>query len=152
MNITAWTLGVLDRAVRTGMQTLAAYLSTATLITDVAWLPALSATGFAIVLSVITQVIGSPSWGEAPVFQVAERAAKTFLQAVVAGIGTAAMFESVDWATALSSAALAAAYSVVTSVLTLRAGDEEAIGQVDVSVPPDVRDSVGRDAATYRAA
>jgi hypothetical protein len=65
--------------------------------------------------------------------QVAERAAKTFLQAVVAGIGAATMFDQVDWRTALGSAGLAAVYSVVTSVLALRLGPA---GEVDVTVPP----------------
>jgi hypothetical protein len=48
----------------------------------------------------------------------------------------ATMFDQVDWKTALSSAALATVYSLVTSVLTTRMGPEDAVGQVDLSVPP----------------
>lgn len=131
-----WLLGVADRAVRSGLQVLLAYLSTAELIGDIDWVPALSAAGFAAVASLLTSAIGSPSWGEAVGFQVAERAAKTFLQGIVAGIGAATMFDQVDWRTALSSAALAALYSVVTSVLSVRLGPA---GEVDVTRPPSRR-------------
>jgi hypothetical protein len=68
-----------------------------------------------------------------------ERAAKTFLQAVAAGIGTASMFDQVDWNTALSSAAVAAVYSAITSVLSVRLGPADTTGQVDVTSPPTRR-------------
>lgn len=134
-----WVLGALDRAIRSGLQVLLAYLSTAELIGEVDWLPALAAAGFAVLASMLTSAVSSPSWGEQWIFQVAERATKTFLQAVAAGIGTATMFDQVDWSLALQTAALAAVYSVVTSVLTTRAGLEEAKGQVDLSAPSSVR-------------
>lgn len=131
-----WAMGVLDRAVRTGLQVLLAYLSAAQLINQVEWVPALSATGFAVVLSLLTSVVASPSFGEAWGFQLLERAVKTFGQSVVAFIGTATMFDQVDWKTGLSAAALAALYSVVTSVATTRLGSATTAGQVDVSTPP----------------
>jgi hypothetical protein len=131
--MSTWASSVFDRAVRTGLQTLLAYLSAAKLINEVAWVPALSATFFAVVLSLLTSVVASPSWGDALGFQVAERAVKTFLQSVIAFVGAATMFDQVDWKTALSSAGLAAVYSVVTSVLTTKMGP---VGQVDVSSPP----------------
>lgn len=134
-----WAAGVVDRAVRTGLQTLLAYLSAAQLINQVAWLPALSATGFAVVLSLITSAMSSPSWGESWVYQLAERAVKTFLQSVVAFIGTASLFDQVDWRTGFSAAALATAYSVVTSVLTTRAGATDTLGQVDLTTPTRAR-------------
>lgn len=132
----AWALGVVDRAVRTGLQTLLAYLSAAQLINQVDWAAAVSATGFAVVLSLITSAMGAPSFGEAWGFQVLERAVKTFGQSVVAFIGTATMFDQVDWKTGLSAAALATLYSVGTSVLTTRLGSGAAVGQVDLSTPP----------------
>ncbi len=131
-----WAAGVVDRAVRTALQTLAAYLSAAQLLNEVAWLPALSATGFAVVLSLLTSAVGAPSFGDAWAFQILERAVKTFAQTLIAFIGTAAMFDQVDWATGFSAAGLAAVYSVVTSVMTTRAGGDAAMGQVDVSIPP----------------
>lgn len=131
-----WALGVIDRAVRTGLQTLLAYLSAAQLINEVDWVAAGAATAFAVVLSLLTSVVGAPSFGEAWGFQILERAVKTFGQSVIAFIGTATMFDQVDWKTGLSAAALAALYSVGTSVLTTRLGDGNAVGQVDLSVPP----------------
>ena len=130
-----WFGGVLDRAVRTALQTLAAYLSAAQLINEVDWRAALLATGFAVLLSLITSAVSMPSFGEAWAFQVLERAVKTFAQTLLAFIGTAAMFDQVDWKTGLSAAGLAAIYSVVTSVMTTRTGPDAARGQVDVTVP-----------------
>lgn len=132
-----WPAGVLDRAVRTALQTLAAYLSAAQLINEVAWLPALSATGFAVVLSLLTSLVGAPSFGETWAFQLLERGVKTFAQTLVAFIATATMFDQVDWKTGFSAAGLAAVYSVVTSVMTTRAGGDTAMGQVDLSTPPN---------------
>lgn len=131
----SWPLDTAERAVRTGAQVLAGYLSAAQLINQIDWAAALSATGLAVVLSLITSVIGSPSWGAALGFQVGERAVKTFLQALVVGIGAAAAFDQVDWKTALASAALAAAYSVVTSVATTRLGETGTVGQVNLTKP-----------------
>lgn len=131
-----WFAGVLDRALRTALQTLAAYLSAAQLINEVDWRAALLAVGFAVVLSLLTSLVGSPSFGEAWAFQLLERAVKTFGQTLLAFIGVATMFDQVDWKTGLSSAALAALYSVVTSVLTTRTGSDLTHGQVDLSVPP----------------
>ncbi len=135
--VRTWFAGAADRALRTGLQTLLAYLSAAQLINQVAWVPALLATGFAMVLSVLTSLVGSPSWGQAWGFQLAERAVKTFVQSVLTFIGAAYLFDQVDWKTALSAAALAAAYSVVTSVLTTRLAPD---GQVDLTVPTEALD------------
>ncbi len=134
-----WAMGVVDRAVRTGLQTLLAYLSAAQLINEVNWVAAGTATLFAVVLSLLTSVVGAPSFGEAWGFQLLERAAKTFVQSVLAFIGTATMFDQVDWKTGLSGAALATLYSVVNSVITTRLGSADSVGQVDLSVPPQPR-------------
>lgn len=133
-----WFAGVLDRALRTALQTLAAYLSAAQLLNEVDWRAALLAAAFSVVASLLTALVSSPSFGEAWGFQVLERAVKTFCQSLVAFIGTAAMFDQVDWKTGLSAAGLAALYSVVTSVMTTRAGADPAVGQVDLSVPPNL--------------
>lgn len=132
-----WLGGVVDRAVRTALQTMLAYLSAAQLLNEVAWVPALLATGFAVLLSLLTSLIGSPSFGEPYGFQLLERATKTFAQSLVAFIGTATMFEQVDWKTGLSAAALAALYSVGTSVLSTRTGSDLSRGQVDLVPPPN---------------
>jgi hypothetical protein len=129
-----WFTGAVDRAARTALQVLAAYLSAAQLINEVDWRAAAAAVGFAVVLSALTSLIGSPSYGDGWGFQVVERAVKTFTQSLIAFIGTATMFDQVDWKTGLSAAALAAVYSVVTSVAATRAGAVS--GEVDLSAPP----------------
>jgi hypothetical protein len=132
-----WTAGVLDRALRTALQTLAAYLSAAQLLNQVDWRAALLATGFAVVLSLLTSLVSSPSFGETWAFQLLERAVKTFCQTLLTFIGVATMFDQVDWKTGLSAAGLAALYSVVTSVMTTRSGPDLSRGQVDLTVPPN---------------
>lgn len=132
-----WIGDVADRAVRTALQTLLAYLSAAQLINEADWRAALLATGFAVVFSLLTSLVGSPSFGEPYGLQLLERAVKTFAQNVLAGIGTAVMFDQVDWKTALSAAALAALYSIGMSVLTTRAGASETRGQVGLTMPPN---------------
>lgn len=47
------------------------------------------------------------------------RAAKTFAQAAIAAIGVAAAIQDVNWISVLSSAALAAVISVLTSIAGL---------------------------------
>lgn len=129
-----WFAGALDRAIRTAVQTFLAYISVAKLLDEVNWQAALLGTLFAVVVSVLTSFLGSPSFGERWGFQVAERAVKTFVQNLLAGIGTATMFDQVDWKTAFSAAVLAAFYSAGTSVLTTRAGATR--GEVDLTAPP----------------
>lgn len=131
-----WFTGAVDRALRTALQVLAAYLSTAQLINDVDWRAAALSAGFAVVLSAVTSLVGMPSFGEGWGFQVVERAVKTFAQSLLAFIGTASLFDQVDWKTALSASLLAAVYSVVTSVATTRAGAAAARGEVDLTAPP----------------
>ena len=46
------------------------------------------------------------------------RAIRTFFQAFLASIGSAAVFSEVNWATVLSSAGLAAVLSIATSFAT----------------------------------
>lgn len=132
-----WASGVLDRALRTALQTLAAYLTLAHSLAEVAWIPALSASVFAAVVSLLTSWVGAPSFGESWPFQLLERATKTFAQNLLVGIGAAVAFADVDWGMALNAAGLAAVYSIVTSVLTTRLGSEQAMGQVDLTVPPN---------------
>lgn len=135
-----WLGGLADRAVRTALQTLAAYMTVATQFDEVNWAVAASAVALAVILSVLTSLISLPSFGESWAFQVMERAVKTFAQNLVTFIGTAAVLTDVNWSMALDMALYAALYSVVSSTLTTRAGDPDTKGQVDVKAPtPAVR-------------
>lgn len=143
-----WLTGLVDRATRTGVGTLSAYLMAAQALSEVDWAGALSATALAVLMSVLTNLMSSPSFGELWIYQLAERAIKSFVQNVIAFVGTATMFEAVDWKTGLSAALLAALNSVAMGVLTTRTGGPGAVGEVDVvSPPPDVVAAHGLKAA-----
>lgn len=132
-----WARDIAERAGRTAAQVFAAYLTVAMQVggPPLDWAAAGTQVGFAVVLSLLTSAISMPTFGEAWYFQVAERGVKTFVQYMVAGIGTATMFAEVDWEMVVQASWLAALYSVVTSVATTRIGPE---GQVNVTRPTSV--------------
>lgn len=132
----AWMTGSADRVFRTAIQTLAGYAAVVMQTgghafnwTTAGWMVLL-----AVILSIATQFIALPSFGELWIYQLAERAAKTFVQTVVAGIGANLLFTDVDWDLTLHTALLAAVASLGTSVLATRAGTNS--GQVDITAPP----------------
>ena len=55
----------------------------------------------------------------------ANRAVRTVAQAAVAGIGTAAMLESIDWKYVVSAALLAGVLSMLTSLAALPEAETE---------------------------
>jgi hypothetical protein len=135
-----WARDIAERAGRTAAQVFAAYL---TVVMQVGgpvldWGVALTQVAFATVLSLLTSMVSLPSFGDQWVFQVTERAVKTFAQYMVAGIGTATIFAEVDWNTIVQSSWLAALYSVIMSVATTRAGQEAARGSVNLTAPKSI--------------
>lgn len=139
VHVNHWWGDTLDRSWRTGLQVFAGYLSVAQTYQDVDWLVAVLAGLFAMVVSALTRFLDMPSLGSAWYFQLAERLVKTFVQTLLVMIGAATAFDQVDWKIALNTALMAALYSVVTSVLTTRAGEVESKGNVDLTVPPEQR-------------
>lgn len=144
----AWAAGTADRVIRTFVQTIAGY---AALVLqggghDFNWTVGLSMAALAAVVSVLTQFLAIPSFGETWVFQAAERAAKTFVQVVIAGIGTNILITDVDWDLTVNTAWIAALASLGTSALTTNGGFG-AGGQVDLVPPPPP----SRSAAVERA-
>lgn len=136
----AWVAGTADRVARTFVQVFAGY---AALVLqggghDFNWTVGLSMASLASVLSVLTQFVAIPSFGDTWIYQVAERAGKTFAQALIAGIGANVLFFSVDWDLALHTALLAALASLGTSVATTKVGAQSG-GQVDLAALPPSR-------------
>jgi len=99
--------------------------------------------------------------------RTAERAAKTFAQALVATFGGVALTTDADlWQAALISAAFATLLSVITSIASIKAGDAGTPSLVPVEVPeiepvdlteyplePDVNDwETRQDISDYLAA
>jgi len=134
-----WAGNTFDRVWRTGLQVFLAYLSVAQLFHMVQWIPAISSALFAMLLSALTSLVAMPSFGEAWYFQVAERAVKTFAQSLLTFIGAAAAFDEVDWRMGFSAAIVATIYSVGTSILTTRVGEQIAKGNVDLTIPDSYR-------------
>lgn len=134
--LAAWFKGSADRVVRTVVQVVAGY---AALVLqqgghEFNWSVIASVAGLAAAVSVATQFLALPSFGDLWIYQLAERAVKTFVQTVIAGVGAAVLFTDVDWDLTLHTALLAAVASLGTSVLTTRVGSNS--GQVDLAAPP----------------
>jgi hypothetical protein len=96
------------------------------LLTEVPWLTVLSAALVAAILSLATSLAGLPEvegvhlpWWLAAV----ERVAKTFGQALAAGLVGAVLFTDVDWLFVLQAAALAAFVSLLRLVLATLPSD-----------------------------
>lgn len=134
-----WGTGVLDRAVRTGLQSGLAWFSTAQasgLVLDTRTVVVLlGVVGASVVLSVLTSLVSAPGFDNSWWFQVLERGVKTFAQSVLAGWGVtesanivSALGFPVNFTTILTSAGVAALSSVVMSVVTTNMGNTDNVG------------------------
>lgn len=115
----SWWKAAFFRALRTALVVAVPFFG-ATQFTDIPLLAAVSTTGFAFVASFLTSLAGIPEAnGSATPFWVAiiTRIGKTFAQSLVAGFGTAVLFESVDWPLVLQGAGIAAAGSLFIALL-----------------------------------
>lgn len=114
----AWWKAALIRAVRTALVIAVPYVGGG-VIAHVPWLAAASAAGLGFILSLLTSLVGLPELaGKVPVWlALLERVTKTIAQSLLTGIGTVALFQSVDWTTALQAALLAGLGSLLLGVL-----------------------------------
>ncbi len=115
----AWWKAAVIRALRTALVAAVPYIPVA--YTGAAPLLAVgSVAGLAFILSLITSLTGlSEADGKSQVYWVAilERVAKTIAQSLVAGIGTIALVQDVDWATVVQTSAFAGFGSLVLAVI-----------------------------------
>ncbi|HEY0249719.1 MAG TPA: holin [Gryllotalpicola sp.] len=94
------------------------YLGVAALA-DVPWIAIASAAVLGAIGSLITSLLGLPDDTGSPLLvQLFERGLKTFLQALLAGIGTDVFVTQVEWLTVLQTAALATALTLLTTLRT----------------------------------
>jgi hypothetical protein len=142
-NAKAWTIDLIDRAVRTALQTGIGYLLVGGQLnlpsTQGTWLAFGSVVAAAVILSLATAVISAPTFFNNYWFQVIERAVKTFCQALVAGFAVTSVSGSFatlphNMVALLTSSAIAAGTSLLTSVYTTPMGSREAVGTVGLSV------------------
>ena len=110
----------LVRATRTALVIAIPYFG-GVLIVEIPWLVVASAAGFGFVLSIITSLAGLVEAGGGQVswwYAILERITKTAAQALVTAVGTATLFQQVDWSLALQSAGIAAIGSLLLGFLT----------------------------------
>lgn len=110
----------LVRATRTALVIAIPYFG-GVLIIQIPWLVVLSAAGFGFVLSIITSLAGLVEAGGGQVswwYAILERITKTAAQALVTAVGTATLFEQVDWSLAFQAAGVAAIGSLLLGFLT----------------------------------
>jgi hypothetical protein len=111
---------VLIRATRTGIAVAIPYLG-GVLLVDIPWLVVANAAAFGFVLSVLTNLTGLVEAGGGQVswwYAILERVAKTAAQALVTAVGTATLFEQVDWNIALQSAGGAMLITLLLGFIT----------------------------------
>lgn len=117
----AWWKAALKRAGRTAAQIAVPYFVSAQVFVDVPYLALASATvlgfGVSLVTSVVAELpevagVGEPWW-----YSALSRFLKTFGQALLAGIGTAAFIGDVDWESILQLSTFAALVSVLMSLV-----------------------------------
>lgn len=110
----------LVRATRTALVIAVPYFG-GVLIVEIPWLVVASAAGFGFVLSIVTSLAGLVEAGGGQVswwYAILERITKTAAQALVTAVGTATLFEQVDWNLALQAAGIAAMGSLLLGFLT----------------------------------
>lgn len=148
--VRVWAADSWERIAKTGLQVFAAYITVVMQAGGAAfdWAAGLSQTALAMLLAGLTSVISFPSLGDALWCQYVERAVKTFVQVLISGIGTAALFSEVDWATVVQMSWMAAVYSVATSLATSKIGIP---GQVNISAPVKVRRELLDDGPVERS-
>lgn len=115
----AWWKAAVIRAFRTALVTAVPFVP-ASYIGDVPYLTIASAAGLAFILSLLTSLFGlSEADGKSQAYWVAiiERVVKTIAQASIAAIGTAALFQDVDWHFVLTTSLTAGFGSLVLAVI-----------------------------------
>jgi hypothetical protein len=130
-----WWKAAAIRGGRTAIMIALPYLGAAALISGVPWLSIVSAAALGFVASLLTSLAGlTEAVGEKVPLWLAllERVTKTVAQALAAGIGSAVLFENVDWAVIGQAALIAGLGSLLLGVLTRL--PEAAI--VPVAAPP----------------
>ena len=139
-----WTVGTIDRVVRTVVQATVGYI-TAIQLHPIGGFDLYQFLGVvlgAAVISVGTALIAAPSFNNSWWYQIIERAVKTFCQVFVSGIvttsiaGVAFLIVPTGVMAVLSASGIAALTSVLNSIVSMNVGSPSA---VDLVVPSDVK-------------
>jgi len=139
-----WTVGMLDRALRTVVQAAVGYITAIQLVVAGSFniYQFLGVVLGAAVVSVGTSLVAAPSFNNSWWYQIIERAVKTFCQVFLSGIVTTSIagvsFSIVPTGVVavLSASGIAALTSVLNSIVSMNVGSPSA---VDLVVPADVK-------------
>lgn len=136
MNV--YALRVLDRAARTALQVFAGYLITAHTIGEVQWKTAVLAAGFAVAVALVQGIVDMPTITTlGPGGEIVGRALRTAGQVALGSVAAnATTFADIPVGPILSAAALAAATSVITSLISIPIGPVSVQGTTEVFGPP----------------
>ena len=110
----------LIRATRTALVVALPYFG-GVLLVEIPWPVVASAAGFGFVFSIITSLGGLVEAGGGQVswwYAILERVTKTTFQALATALGTATLFEQVDWNLALQAAGVAALGTLLLGFIT----------------------------------
>jgi len=108
------------RATRTALVISLPYFG-GVLVIEIPWLVVLSAALLGFILSIATSLMGLVEAGGGQVswwYAILERVAKSVAQGLLTAVGTATLFEQVDWSFALQSAAIAGLGSLILGFIT----------------------------------
>lgn len=130
-----YLLALLDRAARTAIQTLTGYLTTTDLTGHTDWRTATLATALAVVMSILQSLTDFPALPGGWITDVTGRALRTFAQTLTGLIGAAVLITNIPWPTVLTTAALAALASVITSTIATPLGHPLTHGTPNL-IPP----------------
>jgi hypothetical protein len=134
-----WGSDVLDRALRTALQSALAWFSTAQAsghVFDRKEIVALfGVVASSVLLSLLTALVSAPGFDNSWWFQVLERGVKTLAQSILAGWGVSEAVDvasttgfPVNFTTIVTSAGVAALTSVMMSVVTTNMGNTDNVG------------------------
>lgn len=114
---------VIDRSVKTALQSLAVFLGGGTGLIGIDWKQALIAVGTTVAITIAMSLSASKPWEtESFAVDLLQRAARTFIAHAVGALVALESFENIDWANIWSLAGSATLLSLITSYLSRNVG------------------------------
>ena len=114
---------VLDRSIKTALQSLAVFFGGGTGILGIDWTQALTATGVTVLITVVMSLSSAKLYEvESFYVDVVQRGARTFIATAVGVVVGLESLDGIDWANVMNLAAGATVLSLISSLLSRRVG------------------------------
>lgn len=127
----AFWLDLLDRTVKTFIQTLLVFLGAGATLVSVSWTTALSSAALAALVSFLIALSTSTAITSGNfLIDLADRVGRTFVSALVGAIPATGTLSDINWHDALTLAATAAVISVLTSLATSNFGSTKGLSSL----------------------